>query len=192
MTEQIPQPSGAGRPTAPGALPLVQAFVNTNDLEGGRDQLGTPADLHAWLLQRGLIAPAERVAEEDLRKALAVREGLRALGETNNGLAPDANRIATLNGIASTLPLVVGFDTAGKGDLTPVAAGASGALARLMAIVLEAMQTGAWERVKACRRDACRWLFYDGSKNRSGSWCTMAVCGNKEKARAYRRRRASR
>ncbi|HEV2869799.1 MAG TPA: CGNR zinc finger domain-containing protein, partial [Actinomycetota bacterium] len=30
--------------------------------------------------------------------------------------------------------------------------------------------------------------FYDHSTNRSGTWCTMSVCGNRRKARAYRRR----
>ncbi|MGH2778535.1 MAG: CGNR zinc finger domain-containing protein, partial [Actinomycetota bacterium] len=30
--------------------------------------------------------------------------------------------------------------------------------------------------------------FYDHSKNRSGKWCTMRVCGNRAKTRAYRER----
>ncbi len=51
------------------------------------------------------------------------------------------------------------------------------------------MVDGSWQRLKACRNDACRWVFYDASKNRSGTWCTMSICGDKLKARAYRRRR---
>jgi predicted RNA-binding Zn ribbon-like protein len=43
---------------------------------------------------------------------------------------------------------------------------------------------------KPCRNHPCRWLFYDHSTNRSGTWCTMAVCGNRLKARADRRRRS--
>ncbi|MEP6468748.1 MAG: CGNR zinc finger domain-containing protein [Chloroflexota bacterium] len=46
-----------------------------------------------------------------------------------------------------------------------------------------------WSRVKACRNDTCRWLFYDHSRNRSGTWCAMAICGSRMKSRAYRSRR---
>jgi predicted RNA-binding Zn ribbon-like protein len=51
------------------------------------------------------------------------------------------------------------------------------------------MVDGTWPRFKTCRNDECRWAFYDHSKNRSGTWCTMADCGDKLKARAYRQRR---
>ncbi|MGL3606668.1 CGNR zinc finger domain-containing protein [Rhizobium sp. G187] len=44
------------------------------------------------------------------------------------------------------------------------------------------------ERVKICGN--CGWLFIDRSKNRSRSWCDMAVCGNRVKAnRHYHRRK---
>ena len=33
---------------------------------------------------------------------------------------------------------------------------------------------------------------YDSSRNRSSSWCSMQICGGREKARAYRRKRATR
>lgn len=45
-----------------------------------------------------------------------------------------------------------------------------------------------WPRLKACREDTCRWAFYDHSKNRSGHWCSMEVCGARHKARQYRAR----
>ena len=47
---------------------------------------------------------------------------------------------------------------------------------------------GVWERVKICPADDCRWAFYDRSRNHSRTWCSMQVCGNREKARAWRRR----
>jgi predicted RNA-binding Zn ribbon-like protein len=43
-------------------------------------------------------------------------------------------------------------------------------------------------RLRACRRDACQWVFYDASRNRSGVWCSMDVCGARTKMAAYRRR----
>ncbi len=52
------------------------------------------------------------------------------------------------------------------------------------------MVDGTWSRLKACRQ--CEWAFYDWSKNRSGRWCAMSVCGNRTKVRAYRARRRTR
>lgn len=39
------------------------------------------------------------------------------------------------------------------------------------------------ERLKICPN--CEWLFVDKSRNRSRSWCDMAVCGNRAKARLH-------
>ncbi len=50
---------------------------------------------------------------------------------------------------------------------------------------------GAWPRLKACPADDCQWAFYDGSRNRSRTWCWMEECGNREKTRRYRSRKAS-
>ena len=56
----------------------------------------------------------------------------------------------------------------------------------LLAIVAQAQADGTWRRMKAC--PACGWAFYDRSRNRSRTWCTMAICGNRAKARSYRAR----
>jgi len=53
---------------------------------------------------------------------------------------------------------------------------------------LRAGADGSWERMKACRNPACRWAFYDASRNKVGHWCDMAVCGNRNKSRAHRER----
>lgn len=42
------------------------------------------------------------------------------------------------------------------------------------------------ERMKICGN--CGWLFIDRSKNRSRTWCDMAVCGNRAKASRFYRR----
>lgn len=39
------------------------------------------------------------------------------------------------------------------------------------------------ETVKACPGEGCGWLFLDPRGRRT--WCTMAVCGNRAKVRAY-------
>jgi predicted RNA-binding Zn ribbon-like protein len=84
----------------------------------------------------------------------------------------------------------VQFDPDGRAELEPEPAGVEHALARILAAVHTAMVDGTWPRLKACSNDECRWAYYDHSKNRSGRWCTMDVCGNTMKARTYRRRHA--
>jgi predicted RNA-binding Zn ribbon-like protein len=75
----------------------------------------------------------------------------------------------------------------GRIRLRPADAGVRGALGRLVAIAAEA-DPRELERLRACRRDACQWVFYDASRNRSGAWCSMDVCGARTKMAAYRRR----
>jgi predicted RNA-binding Zn ribbon-like protein len=174
---------------APGGLRLVQAFVNTNDLEDGRDELDSTQALQAWLDLHGLLTGAETLMPDDLQKALEVREALRALAFANNGQETDPEAAQVLNRASGGSRLVIRFGQDGTSRLEPAAAGVNGALGRLLAHVYTAMVEGTWPRMKACRNDTCRWIFYDRSKNRSGAWCTMAECGDKLKARAYRQRR---
>jgi predicted RNA-binding Zn ribbon-like protein len=174
-------------PDSGAALEALRDFVNTNDLEGGEDELETPEQLHAWLLARELIPRHAEVDADAHRRAIAVREGLRALGRANNGEPIDVDRMDALNQAAAGLPLVVSADPDGW-RLTPAATGVDGVLAGLMGTLARSMADGSWSRVKACRRDTCRWLFFDQSRNRSGTWCSMAGCGSRMKARAYRAR----
>lgn len=181
----------SGRAPAPGGLRLVQAFVNTNDIEGGQDELGTPQQLRDWLTSRGLMKADADVTDADLHAALEAREALRSLAATNNGEPSDPAANKALNRIGEDSSLRVRFSGDGVVRLEPAADGVSGALAFLLASVQVATINGTWSRFKACRNGACRWAFYDHSKNHSGTWCSMAECGDKLKARAYRRRRRS-
>ena len=103
-------------------------------------------------------------------------------------LAPEPNRRAEIDAALAAFPLVVRAGSDGPG-FAPAGTGARRGLSSLVAVVATAQAGGAWERLKACRQETCGWLFYDGSRNRSSSWCSMQVCGGREKARAYRRRR---
>jgi predicted RNA-binding Zn ribbon-like protein len=86
--------------------------------------------------------------------------------------------------------LSVRFDRQGGAAIEPAATGVDGALGRLLTIVHDAIARGNWARLKACHEHTCEWAFYDHTKNHSGTWCTMQVCGNRAKARAYRERRS--
>ena len=173
--------------TAPQPLYLVQRFVNSADLETGEDELTSPDALRDWFAERGLMDPADPVSGADLRRAIDVREGLRALLLANNGAELDEAAVERLDRAASRAGVRLSF-ARGEPELVPDAVGVDGAIARLMAIVAAARGDGSWHRLKACPREDCEWAFYDRSKNRSGRWCTMESCGNVEKARSYRER----
>ncbi|HZQ38342.1 MAG TPA: CGNR zinc finger domain-containing protein [Dehalococcoidia bacterium] len=181
----------ADRPPAPGQLAVVQAFVNTLDVETGQDDLCDAGALCAWLAERELIEPDAALGPADLRRAVQLREALRDLLAAHHRPqgAPPARAGASLNAIAGAAPLRLRLAADGSGTLAPARGGLNGAIARLLAIVYTAMVDGSWQRLKICRADRCRWAFYDASKNRSGAWCAMQVCGNRTKVRSYQQRR---
>jgi predicted RNA-binding Zn ribbon-like protein len=179
------------RQQAPGPLEQVRAFVNTLDILDETDVIGSPSALAAWFRERGLAPEGVRATKADLARATELREALRSILLRHTGEAiEDGKAHRTLDQAACRARLRLRFDDHGRAVLEPRAGGVDGALGRLLAIVQESMAQGTWERLKACRDPACEWAFYDHTKNRSGAWCTMQVCGNRAKARAYRARQA--
>jgi len=181
------------RNEAPGELELVRRFVNTRDIEEGSDELESPESLLYWFAGMDLLNEDGATADEkDLERALALREGIRALLLANNGEEIETVSISELNRAASSVCLTVRFDDDGSPTLKPESPGVPAALGRILTAVVRATDEGTWGRLKVCTNDACQWAFYDHSKNRSGKWCTMEVCGNRMKARTFRQRQASR
>ena len=173
---------------APGDLALVQRFVNTADLETGDDELAEPEQLATWLGEAGLEPSGTAFDEAGRQRVVELREGLRGLLLANHGGEPAPEAIAALERAARDARVVVEFDARGDARLAPAADGVEGVLASLLGIVARAQAEGTWARLKACPADACGWAFYDHSRNRSRTWCTMSVCGNRAKARSYRAR----
>lgn len=176
--------------TAPGALALVQALVNTQygQKRYTHVELMNVHQLRVWLVTHRLLAESVPVTEGDFRRILQLREALRSLLRANNGTETPAVQIEVLNHLASNAPLTIHFQYPELPTLEPDLAGVDGVLARLVGIVFTAMLDGTWERLKACRNEQCQKAFYDASKNRSGTWCSMAECGSRLKAHAYRQR----
>ena len=177
------------RQDAPGRLDTVRRFVNSRDIEQGTDVIADPAGLRRWLADYELLESGARVGEDDVRRAIEVREALRALLMANNGAERDPDAVKRLHAAANRAGIRLTFSPEGS-ELAPEARGVDGAIGRLLTIVHEAEHDGTWKRLKACPWDTCHWAFYDNTKNASGVWCTMEVCGNRAKAKAYRERHA--
>lgn len=174
---------------APGGLELVRAFVNTLDVEDATDALADLDRARTWVSANDLPGLGEDVTEADRVRLLGVREALRALMLANNtGDAVPGEALEELNRQSETAAIGLRFD-AGGSTLVTRCDGIDAAIARLLAHVHEAMEEGIWSRLKVCPAPDCLWAFFDHSRNRSGTWCQMGVCGNRAKARAYRERR---
>ncbi len=175
--------------SASGDVELVRDFVNTVNLEDGVDELASPADLKRWLVGAGLLGRRDSLSAGDLERAVAVREALRALIGVNSGGTLDPVSHALLQDAADRARLAVRFRRDGTSAAEPAATGLDGALGRILAAAHYAMDRGTWPRLRLCGRDSCRWAFYDASRNGSKRWCSMEVCGNREKAEAFQLRR---
>ncbi len=183
--------TGWGNPKpAPGTLALVQDFVNTRNYFRGGDLLGDAEEATIRLAERGLLEEGEYIGEAERRRLVEFREGLRELLSAHTGVT--GGDVEALNYIVSSAALRVRFGVDGRLDLEAVAEGGlvERVVGRLLAEVVRAEAEGRWERLKACRNEGCSWAFYDASKNRSGSWCNMDICGARHKMRAYRERKS--
>ncbi|MCG7285320.1 CGNR zinc finger domain-containing protein [Cellulomonas sp. ACRRI] len=151
---------GAEPGVAPDATEGLRALLNTDDRFHGVDRL------------RG-TGPAALVEARDVLR-----------GYLGGG---DATAVGAL---AARYPLVVAPADGGALALVPApGAGPEAALVGgVLAALHRAVATGEWARLKACANPDCQWVYHDGSRNRSGRWCSMDECGDVMKARAYRRR----
>ncbi|MBF9130731.1 CGNR zinc finger domain-containing protein [Plantactinospora sp. S1510] len=187
----------ARRP-APGRLRLVQDFCNSVDFEGGWDDLAEVDSLVTWLNANGHPTDVRETGDAEVRRALRFREALRDLlsvpaipGQPGSAAPePYADRRArgriALAEAAAGLPLIV---VVGETiTLAPARAGLPGALAAILAALALGTADGTLSRLKVCQADSCRWVFYDQSRNGSSRWCTMRLCGARNKNRSYRRR----
>lgn len=162
---------------APGGLALIEALVNTLDIETGADTLDTTEGRAAFGLE-----------ETDVPDVRALREALRAACLAHAGHLPAERAGAPeLDRLLAAAPLRVTVDAAGTAALRPVEEPA-GLTARVARAIAEAAADGTWARLKVCEADDCRWAYYDRSPAGRRRWCSMSVCGARAKMRAYRAR----
>jgi predicted RNA-binding Zn ribbon-like protein len=179
---------GTENKPAPMPLLLVQGFVNTHDLEEGTDLLLDPGTARDWLVRARLLEPSAQPTPSELELARAFRESLRQLlrrddGDVQDGLGPlravsDAHSVRVRVGDGGAIEL----ENPSRRDL-------GDALFELLLTVHRAQEDGSWKRLKVCANSECQWAFFDRSRNQQGSWCEMAVCGNRLKNREFRARR---
>ncbi|WP_427922042.1 CGNR zinc finger domain-containing protein [Streptomyces sp. cg40] len=164
MSERVP---------APGDLALIEALVNTLDIEAGADALDTEDGRAPF----GLTA-------HQVPRARELRESLRATLLAHAG-HPAHRDVTPLGELLASAPLLITLDAHdGTARLTP--ADAEPLLSRVAAAIAQSLVAGTWPRLKACEAPTCHWAYYDRSPAGRGRWCSMAVCGARAKMRRYR------
>jgi predicted RNA-binding Zn ribbon-like protein len=186
---------------APGDLVILQAFVNTRDIEQSTDELISAAALTDWLAAVGLLdspdaaepdATRAAASQADFDLAVRLREAVRGVLRSHAGHQPAAGPAAELGSIAAGLDARLEVGPDGRVRSAAAGQGSRLALSRLLLIAAEAGTVGTWSRLKACGADDCQWAFYDRSPTRNGCWCSMQICGSRAKSRAYRQRAGQR
>lgn len=170
-------------------IDLLVDFVNTHDVEEDTDSIADPAQLAEWIAERtGEHLHALDAA--DVQRVHGLRESLRGLMLANNG-GEGAGDLEPIREAAERSRFRLAFDPEGGLALAPARADLSGFEASLL-LALEHLQChDAWPRLKACTDETCHWAFYDSTRNRSRTWCSMDVCGNRQKTKRYRERKSA-
>jgi predicted RNA-binding Zn ribbon-like protein len=180
----------------PPGLALLYDFVNTLDrrryvehgvAHSGGDELETRHVLESWMRKHGLLRPGQHISDGDHRAAVELRNAIRAFLEAAPaGRARNSEAARQLTAASSKFPLMLAASGDGAVVLEP--APGSSALAGVVAQMIGLAQAGSLARLKTCASEECRWVFFDRSKPANRHWCSSALCGNRQKTRAYRRR----
>jgi predicted RNA-binding Zn ribbon-like protein len=170
----------------PEHVTLLLEFVNTIDVSEGSDVFSDVKGLTTWQRANGLLGQRTLATEADLRLAQQLRHSLRAQMTANGaGSGPSAK---SSDWAIPDIPLQLSC----KGDvprLVPAGQAGEAALGWVLVAMTESVADQTWQRLKICHADDCQWAYFDASKNQSKTWCSMGVCGNREKTRNYRARR---
>jgi len=184
---------------------LALDFLNTRYMTaaGAIDTIDEAPKLAAWLNAARRTHPdafaagyASNVTPATVARALALREWLRAR------LAQGARQARNADGDFALLNRVLASGArqrevvAEKNRLalheTVRADGPDAPLLPIAEAIAALLCEGDLARVRKCGNDACVLWFYDRTKSGRRRWCSMAVCGNQAKVKAFRRRERAR
>ena len=184
-------------------------FINTDLImkETPTDLLETFDDLVAWLIESHLLRKQEAVAVSRqrstvekgtmLEQAKAFRTTLRAMAQQMaRGHGVPNTAVAAINKLLQQCPgyrEVVKDGEGFKQQFVP-ADRKDVLLAALAMAASDLLSSADVALIKKCKNPACVLYFYDTTKNHARNWCSMQLCGNREKVAAYfkRQRRSAR
>lgn len=156
---------------------LVLDFLNTVDVESDTDVLRSVTEWHAWAHARELTPGS---VDDAVRARRLLREAAGA-----PSVDPTTSDTQSAGVSEPPIPVDVAFRLSPSADPQLIA---DDAVSAVFTAAMRLAVLGDWPRIKICPSGDCLWVFYDESRNRSRTWCSMQVCGNRVKARTFRRR----
>ncbi|HEV7711278.1 MAG TPA: CGNR zinc finger domain-containing protein [Asanoa sp.] len=155
---------------------VLLAILNSTPVVDGQpaDELADPAAARDWL--RDLGGRGTRAEREQVR---AARSALQAVVR---GVRPPTTLAPLMGGVA----LEAEVTDAGITWRPNVPADRDLAVRAVLA--WDALAKESPGRLRPCANDECQLFLVDRSKTNTARWCSMAVCGNRMKARRHYQR----
>jgi predicted RNA-binding Zn ribbon-like protein len=160
---------------------FLLALLNSTPVIDGEptDILADPGQARAWLVSAGGLG-----TEAELRQVLKIRLALQAV--VRGQAEPDV--------LSPVLRGVVSVPAITDGQVTwTLRVPHERRLAVRAVLAWDALAKHSPGRLRPCANDECRLFLIDRSKANAARWCSMAICGNRMKARRhYQRGRVAR
>jgi predicted RNA-binding Zn ribbon-like protein len=158
---------------------LLLDLLNTTPVVDGvpRDDLERPEEARAWMRERGIAATSAELT--------ALREARSALQAVIRG----EQTARALQRFLTAVTLRPGTTGDGLDWQMVVSDGPRGAVRAVLA--WDALRISSPGRLRPCANTECQLFLIDRSKPNTARWCSMAICGNRMKARRHYRRSRS-
>ena len=155
---------------------FLLALLNSTPVVDGRptDELADTTRAHAWLASAGGLG-----AEAEWQQVVQVRQLLQAVVR---GAQPPDVLAPVLHGVARVPDMTAG-QISWRLRVPP-----ERELAVRAVLAWDALAKNSPGRLRPCANDECRLFLIDHSKAGTARWCSMAVCGNRMKARRHYQR----
>lgn len=155
---------------------LLLDLLNTTPVRDGRpeDDLADAGSGRRWLAAHGQPA-----SDDEWRALVAVRAVLQDVVRGDGSPAPLVPFVEGARALASFVDGSVGWTL----DLPEGRSAAAVAV-----LVWDELTRFSPGRLRPCANTECRLFLIDHSKPNSARWCSMAVCGNRMKARRHYQR----
>ncbi len=171
-------------------------LLNTTPIDANGhpvDLIATETGLAAWLAAARLAPGAASAPRLLQSRIVALRTDLRTAFETmrSGGSVPET-AVAAINQLLDTVAVRARLERDGDGlrlatRIEPGNSGPAGMIAEDFARFSCEFEP---ERLKHCANPGCSMVFYDIGKNNVRRWCTMSICGNRDKVARFRARKA--
>ena len=171
---------------------LALDLLNTEAWSHGTvvDGWASDRDVLQWLVQQGIAGARAKAPRDLLTHARGMRSAIREAISARKAGRPVP--VDALNGYLQACPTTLRMERGQAGALLLDREAHGDAVATMLGPVAEAaarlLVEDDFSVVRQCEHPDCILWFYDRTKSHRRRWCSMARCGNRQKAARFRKR----